>query len=123
MRISAESEGAPEDEIEDRHHDGETEPGVGKHLIDTLQARLMLIILRMRECLRQNTMHVRTIGIVVPLITKVVDRVRGRGRFMDRILNEIQTVRQTVVLTHRYTTGRHTDQLLQFRNIQRMVGF
>ena len=68
-------------------------------------------------------MHVRTIGIVVPLITKVVDRVRGRGRFMDRILNEIQAVRQTVVLTHRYTTGRHTDQLLQFRNIQRMVGF
>ena len=52
LRISTEREGAPEHEIEHSHHDRESQPRIGQHLVYFLQPCLLLVVLRVRERFR-----------------------------------------------------------------------
>jgi len=124
LGVGTEREGTPEDEIENRHHNREAEPRVGKNLIYLLQACLIGIILGVRKGLRQNTVHIGAIGILISLlVTEVIDRVRGRGSPLHDFNERINTILQAIVLPDRNPASRHTYQLLQFRNIERVVCF
>ena len=43
------------------------------------------------------------------------------SRFADGGLKDVQTVRKTVVEAHGHAAGRYTNQLLQFREVERVV--
>ena len=122
LRISAKGEGAPEDEIENCHHDRETQPRVGQHFIDTLQPRLILVIFGVRERFCQYTVHVGAIGVLIALlITQVIDGVSFGYSPLRHIHEDRQALGQSVVEANGNTAGRHTDQLFQFGDIQRVI--
>ena len=84
----------------------------------------MLVVFGVLERLGQDTVHVRAVGVFIAfLVAEVINRVRRGGRFVNRVLNDVQTVRQTVVLADRHAACGYTDQLFQFRDVERMVRF
>ena len=76
----------------------------------------------MGEGLGEDTVDVRLIGIVVALIAEVVDGVRRGYRPCSYVEQGRETLLEAVVLLRGDATSGYTDELLELREVERVVG-
>ena len=89
LRVGTEAERALEDQEEDEYHQREAYPLVGQYLIHFLQRGLLLVVLRVAQTLRQDTVHIRLVGIFIIQVAQVINRVCGRERLVHRLFEQV----------------------------------